>query len=179
MGLATSFSIIREHFGLLEATSSVGGGSTFVIHLPALGGNPDDDTKVSRRKDIKGEYILLMDDDELLLNAISRLLKNLGYRIDTADDGMKAVARYHMQLEKGEKYDAVILDITVPGGMGGEEALRRITDFDPTVRAIVSSGYSNNHIMARFEDYGFRGVLKKPYKIEDLKNELSRVIHGI
>ena len=180
MGLATAFSIIREHFGLLEATSRVDEGSTFMLYLPALGPKGVEiKTRDSAMKVKGGERILLMDDDELLLNAISRLLGNQGYRVDTAEEGKKAVAMYHTQLEKGEKYHAVILDITVPGGMGGEETLNRIMDFDPAVKAIVSSGYSNDTIMSHYEDHGFKGVLKKPYKLEDLKSELCRILYGI
>ena len=99
----------------------------------------------------------------------------LGYEVEYASDGREAIEKYARAMEEGEPFDAVMIDLTVPGGMGGEEAQKKLMEIDPAVKSIVSSGYSNDPVMSKFEEYGFKGVVTKPYNIE----VLSKAIHGV
>jgi len=125
---------------------------------------------------IKGEgKILLMDDDEAIRNVAEKILIELGYEVRCASDGAETIALYQDAARSGRPYDAVIMDLTIPGGMGGKETIRQLLSIDPQATAIVSSGYSNDPIMADFEKYGFRGVATKPYSIE----KISWVLHDV
>lgn len=177
LGLATSYSIINRHNGYLEVESKEGYGTSFFIYLPAscalAAGNESE-------KEIAfsgiGFKILFMDDEERILNAVGEMLVySFGYQVAMATDGAQAIELYKRAKESGEPFDAVIMDLTVPGGMGGQEAIAYLRDFDPKVKAIVSSGYANDPIVADFERYGFCGVVSKPYKID----ELNEVLHSI
>ncbi len=176
LGLATSYSIIQNHGGHITVESELGLGTTFSIYLPA---SPD--AKLLDRPD-KAQIqtgsgrILLMDDEEEVRNTTGDVLKRLGYTVEFADDGIRAIELYKAALKKGENFDAVIMDLTVPGGMGGKEALMKLLEIDPAVKAIVSSGYSNDPIMANFRNHGFRGVVTKPYRIRDLGETLWDVL---
>ena len=119
--------------------------------------------------------ILIMDDEELIRELASDMLINMGYRVTTAIDGAQAIEAYKEAMESESPYDAVIMDLTVPGGMGGAEATRRLMEIDPEVKAIVSSGYSNDPVMTGFREYGFKGVIAKPYEI----TELGAVLQGV
>ncbi|OYT49714.1 response regulator [Thermoplasmatales archaeon ex4484_36] len=105
-----------------------------------------------------------MDDQEAVLDSTSLLLKELGFEVETARNGQEAIERYKRALEEGEAFHAVVMDLTVPGGMGGKEAIKRLKEIDPNVRAIVYTGYSNDPILSSFREYGFSGALKKPFK---------------
>ncbi len=125
---------------------------------------------------MKGEgKILVMDDEKTIRNVTERILMELGYEVRCASDGAETIALYQDAARSGRPFDAVIMDLTIPGGMGGKEAIRQLLSFDPQVTAIVSSGYSNDPIMADFEKYGFRGVATKPYRIE----KLSWILHDV
>jgi CheY-like chemotaxis protein len=125
---------------------------------------------------IKGEgKILVMDDEESIRNVTERILIELGYDVHCASDGVEAISIYQEATRFGQPFDAVIMDLTVPGGMGGKETIKQLLRIDPQVAAIVSSGYSNDPIMSDFEKYGFRGVATKPYSIE----KLSWVLHDV
>jgi CheY-like chemotaxis protein len=116
-------------------------------------------------------------DDELPIRDIARAsLVHLGYEVDTAEHGNEAVEKFQSARAEGRPYTAVIMDLTVPGGMGGKEAMQRLLDIDPKVRAIVSSGYSQDPVMANYRDFGFAGVVEKPYKIESLAKALAAII---
>jgi CheY-like chemotaxis protein len=116
-----------------------------------------------------------MDDDELVREAAGEMISQLGYEVEYACDGHEAIEKYTEAMKEGAPFDAVMIDLTVPGGMGGKEAQKRLMEIDPLVRSIVSSGYSNDPVMSRFDEYGFKGVLTKPYNIE----VLSKTIHGV
>ncbi len=116
-----------------------------------------------------------MDDEDQLREIVAEMLKYLGYKADLAADGAEAVALYIKAKEAGEPYDAVIIDLTIPGGMGGKEAIEKLREYDPQVKAIVSSGYSNDPIMAEYRKYGFSGVAAKPFEIADL----GKILHDI
>ena len=117
-----------------------------------------------------------MDDDEKIREILCRMLGRLGYEADSASDGSQAIEKFVKAKESGRPFDAVILDLTVPGGMGGKETIEKLLRIDPQVKAIVSSGYSDDPIMANFKKYGFSEVIAKPYKVVELSKILQRVI---
>jgi CheY-like chemotaxis protein len=121
--------------------------------------------------------ILVMDDEAEVRETTGNVLKRLGYNVVFAIDGGEAVERYRQARDEGRLFDLVIMDLTVPGGLGGKEALKKLRDLDPAVKAIVSSGYSNDPIMADFRKHGFNGVVTKPYRIKELSDEVHRVIN--
>ena len=117
-----------------------------------------------------------MDDEEFIREVAIHMLGKIGYEVAVADDGNQAVEMYRQAQKSGEPFDTVIMDLTVPGGMGGKEALQILKKINPNVKALVSSGYSNDPIMSNFRDYGFQGVVKKPYRIQDMSDALRSVI---
>jgi CheY-like chemotaxis protein len=122
--------------------------------------------------------ILLMDDEEMIRDVVGQMLRHIGYEVEFCRDGAEAIERYKNATESGESCHAVILDLMIPGGMGGKEAIQELLKIDPEVKAIVSSGYCSEPIMSSFEEYGFRGVLAKPYSIEELGEALHMVINA-
>jgi CheY-like chemotaxis protein len=117
-----------------------------------------------------------MDDDELVGDIAIQALEELGFEADLARDGTEAIELYKKAMQAGSPYRAVIMDITIPGGMGGKEAIKYLYEIDPQVKAIVSSGYANDPVMAEYKDYGFAGVLAKPYTLDALEDVLMTVI---
>lgn len=125
---------------------------------------------------IMGEgRILVMDDEEHVRDMSATILSELGYEVTTGVDGAEAVELYQKARESGKPYDAVILDLTVPGGMGGQETIQKLLEIDPKIKALVSSGYSNDPVLANFREHGFIGFIPKPCKIQ----ELSEIVHKI
>jgi PAS domain S-box-containing protein len=176
LGLATSYSIVKRHNGFIDVESEVGVGTTFQIWLPA---SVKEWKKQKDTQDIKitGEAkILLMDDEEDILDAAGEVLAYLGYTVAFARDGADAISQYEKARQKEEPFDVVIMDLTVPGGMGGEETIQKLLTIDPGVNAIVSSGYSNDPVMADYKKYGFKGVITKPYTVEELNETLQHVM---
>lgn len=177
LGLAISYSIIRQHDGYIEVESKLNVGTTFFIYLPAL---PEatvliEDQKKEAAPVGEGLKILLMDDEKGILETVGEMLEYLGHQVLPALDGEKAIKLYRQAMESGDPFDIVIMDLTVPGGMGGQEAIAYLRDIDPNVKAIVSSGYANDPIMADYERFGFCGVVTKPYKIDELLKVINRV----
>ncbi len=178
LGLPTAHSIIKKHGGLLTVDSEVGKGSTFHVFLPASDriiqsdaegeGHPELHMGVGR--------ILLMDDEEFVREIATQLLEYLGYTVTAAEEGRAALELYKKALESGERYAAVIMDLTIPGGMGGKETIQALKKIDPGAITIVSSGYANDPILANFQEYGFDGMVPKPYKVEELAETLHQVI---
>jgi len=175
LGLATTFSIIKRHGGHISVSSVVGEKTAFDIYLPADRVNvvEVDDKKESTH--IGSGKILIMDDQEPILEIAERMLKFAGYETVTVTDGSQAVALYKEAMENEKPYDLVILDLTVPGGMGGADTMPKLLALDENVKAVVSSGYSNDPIMARYQDYGFCGIIPKPYTLSDLSALLNMV----
>ncbi|MGD2247680.1 MAG: PAS domain S-box protein [Candidatus Methanofastidiosia archaeon] len=176
LGLATSYSIVKRHNGLIDVESQVGVGTTFHIWLPASvkeWKKQKDTQDISITREAK---ILLMDDEENILDAAGEVLAYLGYTVAFARDGADAISLYEKARQKGEPFDVVIMDLTVPGGMGGEETIQKLLSIDPGVCAIVSSGYSNDPVMADYQKYGFKGVITKPYTVEELNETLQQVM---
>ncbi|MGA2401529.1 MAG: ATP-binding protein [Syntrophobacteraceae bacterium] len=175
-GLAIAHSVIKKHNGHIQVESFPGQGTTVSILIPASEEKgqalPGGHTHVF----IPRKRILVMEDEEMLRDLIQTMLEHLGYEVDIALDGERAIELYSAALEAGRDYDAVILDLTVKVGMNGTEAIRQIQYLDPKVRAIISSGHSSDPIMSDYARYGFCDVLKKPYDLEDLRAALDRVL---
>jgi CheY-like chemotaxis protein len=178
LGLATSFSIARNHGGHLSVESEPGSGSTFYLYLPAS--MEASIARQNRKEEIKpmsGARILVMDDEEMVRKTAGRLLKRIGYKdVEFAADGVEAIKLYKGAMESGQPYSAVILDLTIPGGMGGRETIRELLKIDPGVRAIVSSGYAEKSAMAEYKEYGFSGMVAKPYTLEELGKAIQDVM---
>ncbi len=175
LGMTVTFTTIKRHGGTIEVTSEVNKGTKVSVYLPATDGEV---TEVPRAdKPVTGTgRVLIMDDEEFILQVTSDILQSLGYEVDVAHDGEEALERYGQAMREGRKFDVVIMDLTIPGGMGGKETIGQLLKMDPRARAIVSSGYSNDPVMANHEDYGFVGVVPKPYKIEELSLVVKNAI---
>jgi signal transduction histidine kinase len=177
LGLTTCYSIIKKHDGLITVASELGTGTTFYIYLPAS------DKQIAGNKSMrqgtpavgKGR-LLIMDDEESVRDILSKMLQHLGYDTECVGDGSEAIDLYKKAVESGNAFGAVIMDLTIPGGMGGKQTIQKLREIDPKVRAIVSSGYSNDPVMADFRSYGFSGVVTKPYLVEELGRVLQEVI---
>ena len=117
-------------------------------------------------------------DDDSIRNLVAKMLKAIGYKFELAPDGQEGIDLFRKAREKGNPFDAVIMDLTIPGGMGGKEAIKKLIEIDPDVKAIVASGYSSDPVMAEPEKYGFSGIVEKPYRIEELGELLNRIIGG-
>jgi CheY-like chemotaxis protein len=120
--------------------------------------------------------ILVMDDEEIIRDVLSSMLEFLGYEVEFSLDGQDALDKYREAMQGDKRFDAIIMDLTIPGGKGGKEAIHDLREIDPRVRAIVSSGYSNDPVMSNFTEYGFMGVVKKPFKIEELDEVLDQTL---
>jgi PAS domain S-box-containing protein len=178
LGLAVAYSIIAKHDGRLSVDSTLGEGTTFTILLPA-----SQSIQASHEADnpalLPGAgSVLVMDDEDFVRDLAAMMLEKMGYEVALAKDGQATVDMYDHAIGAGRPFDAVILDLTIPGGMGGQETLRRLMDLDPDVKAVVSSGYSNNPVMANYAAYGFKGAVKKPYLVQEMSRVLHDVING-
>ena len=176
LGLAVTHSIIIQHKGHIAVDSKQGQGTTVTIYLPAF--------KQKKLKEQKEEplpvggkaKILFMDDDKMVRTMANEMLSHYGYEVFLAQDGQEAITLYRESLKDGAPIDLVIMDLTVPGGMGGKETIKEIIAANPQVKAIVSSGYSNNPIMANYGEYGFSAAVSKPYRQEELIKVINRII---
>ena len=172
LGLTSTYSIVKKHGGYIDVTSVVGEGTTFHIYLPASGERVSSlELEMIEPQTGQGR-VLLMDDEEIVCRAARKMLRHLGYETELAGDGDEAIELFEEAMKSGRRFDMVIMDLTVPGRMGGKEAVEKLKAIDPGVKAVVSSGYSNDPVMADFTKYGFIDVLVKPYRLE----ELSRVL---
>ena len=177
LGLATAHTIIQNHGGLIQVESQPGNGTTFNIYLPASVSTCLDSLENEKLYFGKGR-ILIMDDDELILKTCGEMLTYLGYQVSYASDGGEAIRLYKEASERGagHDYDAVIMDLTIPGGIGGKETVKQLRLLDPAVKALVSSGYSDDSVIANYKDYGFSGCINKPYQIKELSETLAQVL---
>ncbi len=178
LGLTSAFTIVRNHEGHLHVDSEVGVGTTVRVYLPAS------NERTSSREETRGRplqgqgRVLLVDDEEIIRAAASEALTRLGYDVKLAADGAEGARMYEQAMKGGHAFDVVLLDLTIPGGMGGKEAVRELLHIDPNAKVIASSGYSNDPVMADYRTYGFREVIVKPYRIDDLAEVLHRVINA-
>lgn len=176
MGLATSYSIIKNHGGYITAESALGQGTTIFVYLPTVMVEPAPLKIEDVRSTAVGGRVLIMDDEEIIRNVVGEMLTQLGYDVGFAEDGAEAVRLYREAMEASRPFHVVIMDLTIPGGMGGKEAIAKLREIDAHVKAIVSSGYSNDPVMANFKEYGFVDVVTKPYKMKDMSEILGRVL---
>ncbi len=180
LGLASANSIIRRHDGYIGATSVVGEGTVFQIYLPSIDGTYPNHPAESAAKMANAHNdgsILVMDDEKMILDILTEILGFLGHQVTTCENGEEAVAKYKAEMESGKPFSAVIMDLTIPGGMGGKEAAEQILAIDPKATLIVSSGYSNDLIMSDYGSYGFIGAVTKPYNISKLSLILSSTMY--
>jgi len=176
LGLATAYSIMRKHDGLLAVESEEGVGTTFALYLPASD-KPAEPLPEASSQPIEGTgHILALDDEEVIRKVLERSLTIMGYTVVCVADGHAAVAAYRAAQTSATPFDAVILDLTIPGGMGGKETLDALLELDPAVKGIVSSGYSTSAAMSSPAKMGFKGVVAKPYDIRQLSHVISNVI---
>jgi PAS domain S-box-containing protein len=178
LGLATAYSIIKNHGGLMTVESEVHVGTTFIIYLPGAAQQETPAEEATRKLEpaMPGTgRILVVDDEDAIRDLVEFTLTRLGYEVSQAATALQGVEMYRDKLRAGKRFDLVILDLTLPGGMGGKEALKKLIEIDPTVNAIVSSGYATDATMSRYEDFGFRGCIAKPYEAA----ELGKIVHDV
>ncbi len=180
LGLASVYSIVARHGGRVDVESAAGQGAAFVLRLPSMG-RPcaDQSDRSDQRASTPARFagrVLVMDDDELVLNLAQAMLTHLGFEVATCRDGNEAVAMRRAAAEAGVPYRLVVMDLTVPGGMGGKEAAERILDEDPAACLVVSSGYSHDPILADFGAYGFAAAVAKPYSLQQLQQVLHELL---
>ena len=177
LGLASTLSIVRRHGGHILVQSEVGVGTAFTLYLPSTGKTPTEGeaSKDARPRSHPGDAVLVMDDEQMIRSLSSQILVHLGYQVTTCANGEEAIALYRQAKGKGSPYFAVIMDLTIPGGMGGKEAAQHIVAFDPSAKLIVSSGYSNDLALSDSASYGFCGAVVKPYKVAELAQALEKL----
>ncbi len=177
LGLATGYSIIKKHKGFIFVDSEPGVGTCFTIYLPASG----KDIYKEKHKQVKGAAgggrILVMDDEDLIRELCGKILEKLGYEVEYAEEGLEALDLYKKAKESAKPFDAVIMDLTIPGGMGGKKAVRKVLEIDPEAKVIVTSGYSNDPVLAEYKKYGFSGIITKPFKIKEISEAVLQVIN--
>lgn len=174
LGLSTAYSVIKNHHGIITASSVLGQGSTFTIYLPAHA--EAQITTAPSPLFANGEgRILVMDDEESIRLMLGEMLRYLGYDVQCVAEGKEALDRYQEAFHTQRPFSAVILDLTVPGGLGGKDIMRQLQEFDPHVKGIVASGYCNDPVISRYSAFGFHGVVAKPFRL----TELSQVLHQI
>jgi nitrogen-specific signal transduction histidine kinase/CheY-like chemotaxis protein len=176
LGLASTRSIIIKHGGHISVSSKIDKGTTFSIYLPSIGETYSVYQAESDSRNFRAHNsgsILVMDDEEMIRELAAAMLEEIGYHVTTCADGSEAIRYYKAAMESGAPFSAVIMDLTIPGGMGGKEAAKGILALDPLASLIVSSGYSNDPIMSDFSTYGFTGAIAKPYTISDL----AQILH--
>jgi PAS domain S-box-containing protein len=176
LGLATVLSIVQQHGGQIGVDSTVGQGTVFTIFLPPAAAAPEVEARHAPTLRFGTGRVLYMDDDLKICQLTGTMLASLEYKHDVAHNGEEAIALYRRYLNVGRPYDAVILDLTVIGGLGGEETFKQLRELDPDVRAIVASGYDNDEMAKRFLNMGFCGYLTKPYRVTDLGKVLKTVL---
>jgi two-component system, cell cycle sensor histidine kinase and response regulator CckA len=176
LGLATAYAIVAKHGGSLSVESRSGYGTVFTIDLPASQGAVAPQVQMVSEILPGRERILVMDDEEGLRVLLKTLLTSLGYEVQTARDGAEAIALCQDAKVCGNSFDAVLLDLTVSGGMGGIEAVAQLRELDSSVKLVVSSGYSDATVMSNFRKYGFDDVLQKPWRIAEVSQVLRRVL---
>ena len=169
LGLATSYSIVKNHDGYISLESKPGEGATFHVYLPASESEIEPEEKRITPHAAHEGKVLVLDDEEIICELITYTLSSLGYTVAECRDGKTAVQLYQEALDAGKPFDLVIMDLTIPGGMGGREAVQELKKIDPGAKVIVSSGYAMDPIMTQCKDYGFCGSISKPFDLAQLE----------
>ena len=180
LGLATTYSIIKKHKGHLAVESEFGKGTKFTIYLPASKNAIKIDTEsgiITNRKNISAN-VLIMDDEIAIQKIASKMLKRLGYQADCVSDGNEAISKYKESIAQNNPFDLIVMDLTIPGGMGGKEAVKHILDINPDAKVIVSSGYTSGGLLSNYKSFGFVDMIDKPYSLAKLKDVLYRVLNN-
>ncbi|HEB68460.1 MAG TPA: PAS domain S-box protein [Desulfobulbus sp.] len=176
LGLAVAYAIMKKHDGLITVDSVPGKGTTFSLYLPAARKRFKELGKQHNEDAATGGNILIMDDEKIVRDVVGEMLNFLGYATCSAEHGEQAIMLYKKALANGRPYDAVLMDLTIPGGMGGKETMAELLEIDPEAKGIASSGYANDPIMAHFNEYGFKDVIPKPYQMDELRAILARTL---
>lgn len=183
LGLSTAYSIVTRHEGHIDITSKPGAGTTFTILLPALISDIDKETDFKPKEEpmsisatISPLKILIMDDEDAILEILGEMLSFLGHRVMETLDGEQAIEQFYKSMDQGEPFDLVILDLTVPGGLSGKETILELRKIMPDIKAIVSSGYANDPVMAQYRKHGFQGVVNKPFQMKELSDTIRQVM---
>ena len=179
LGLATAYAVIHKHGGHIGVVSELGHGTTFTLYLPASATLPQAIVAppvAASASAARHARILVMDDEPYICAIVARMLKSSGCTVVAAADGAEAIARYQQAQAAGAPFDVVIMDLTIPGGMGGEDAVKQLLALDPHARVIVSSGYADDPVMAHYADYGFIGTAAKPFTLSELRTVVRRVL---
>jgi len=178
LGLAVAFSVIKRHGGYIVVDSEPDVATTFTIYLPAAArGAKPEERPSERARAARGQgKILVMDDEEMVRGVLGKILGSFGYEVEFAADGVEAIESYRTAFASAKPFDAVIMDLTVTGGMGGREAIELLRLVDPGAKVIVSSGYSQDPVMSDFRRYGFDGVIAKPFRADELSDLLEKIL---
>ena len=179
LGLTMSYSIMQKHGGTMMVDSTIGQGTTFTLYLP-VSRRPlpkqDEASSAPEKRLPENLKVLVMDDQEYLRKLLKSFLERLGCNVTLAEDGAEALAIYREAMKQNTPFQALIADLTIPDGMGGRELVHEILEFDPNVRALVSSGYSDDPVLQHPEEYGFCGIVNKPYRMEELQEGLAAAL---
>lgn len=178
LGLSVAYSIISKHEGTITVTSHPGEGTTFCVYVPATDEVPEAAVTPGPTAPCGGGRVLVMDDEDFIRALAARMLVALGYEADCVADGAGAIECYRVAMAEGRPYAAVLLDLTIPGGMGGEEVMQHLRRLDPEVRAIVSSGYALEPVFSDFARHGFKGGIAKPYDMQALAAAFAEVLNA-
>ena len=180
LGLASSYSIVNNHGGLIDVNSEVGKGSLFYIYLPAVAttqkAEPLQPTAVV--SSVRTGTVLLMDDEPLIRDVCGELIRTLGYEVLVAVNGEETIDKYKLAMQTGSPFDVVILDLTIRGGMGGAETVQKLLEIDPGAQVVASSGYSDDSVVSKHKEQGFKAFLKKPYSIDNIREVLNTVLNS-
>lgn len=183
LGLASCYSIVSKHGGRITVESELNQGSTFTIYLPAAtpelegGSLPEQQSDDAANGEARSVRVLLMDDEETIREICGEMLKDMGHQVSYAVDGEDALEKYRAALRCGRAFDIVISDLTIPGGMGGQELVQELFHLDPHAKIIVSSGYATDPVMANYRQYGFHGRVAKPYHFAELQKIIEQQLH--
>ena len=179
LGLTISYSIIRRHEGLITVESQPGTGTTFHVYLPAVETRAEEKPEDPVHHGKGCGRIMVVDDEESVLKVACEMLDRMGYTAVPVTSGDRAIELYVAALGTVNCFDCVIIDLTIPGGIGGREIITRLREIDPVVTAIVSSGYSHDQVLANFRDYGFSGIIPKPYSFHEMKTVMESIMKSV
>jgi CheY-like chemotaxis protein len=168
---------MKNHGGLIEADSRQNEGSVFTVWLPADGKSALPPCTTEAPSTVRKGRVLVMDDEEMVRDSVGEMLETLGQDVEFSSGGAAAIEAYREAQAAGTPFSVVILDATVKGGMGGEDVIKKLREIDPDVVAVISSGYSDNALIANYNGHGFKAFLPKPYTLENLQAVLGSVMN--